>query len=353
MIVRAVEWLAPERLQLTDIPEPEPIAGQAVVDVAACGICGSDLHSYMEGFAAEPGQVLGHEFSGVVTAAPGVDGIAAGDRVTVRPLIPCGECAACRSGEIQLCSAGRVRNIGYGSPGALAERVLVPRAIPGTTIFRLPDEVTDRGGALVEPLSVGLRAVHLAEPSAGDVAVVLGAGTIGLAVTRFLKLAGVGTLVVADPSEVRRARARALGADIVIDPIAEKTSAVVQGITGPGAFGLGARADVIVDCAGNASAFAEGLKSVRHGGTFVIAAMYNRKLEINPDRITEKELRLRGSMAYRDEFSEVIERIRDGSVDPELFISHTFALGDVQAAFDAQLDRSNSLKVLVGPRAGI
>ena len=349
--MRAAEWLAPEELRLTDIPEPEAGQGQAVVEVAACGICGSDLHSYTQGFAAKPGQVLGHEFSGIVTAAPGVEGIAEGDRVTVRPLIPCGTCAACTAGEIQLCSAGHGQNIGYGSPGAFAERVLVPRAIPGQTIFRLPDQVSDRAGALVEPLAVGLRSVHLSEASPGDVALVLGAGTIGLAVTRFLKLAGVGTLVVADPSEVRRQRASALGADVVIDPIEEKTSAVVQSITGPGAFGLGARADVVVDCAGNPAAFAEGLKSVRHGGTLVITAMYNRKIEINPDRMTEKELRLRGSMAYRDEFPEVIERLADGSVDPEVFISHTFQLDEVEAAFRAQLDRKSSLKVLVGPNA--
>jgi 2-desacetyl-2-hydroxyethyl bacteriochlorophyllide A dehydrogenase len=350
--MRAAEWLAPEELQLIDMPEPAPADGQAVVEVAACGICGSDLHSYSQGFAAKPGQVLGHEFSGVVTAAPGVHGIAEGDRVTVRPLIPCGECAACRAGEIQLCAAAENRNIGYGSPGAFAERVLVPRAIAGQTIFRLPEDVSDRAGALFEPLAVGLRSVHLSKAGPGDVALVLGAGTIGLAVTRFLKLAGVGTLIVAEPSELRRDRARALGADIVIDPLAEKTSAVVRGITGPGVFGLGARADVVVDCAGNPSAFAEGLKSVRHGGTLVITAMYTRKIEINPDRMTEKELVVRGSMAYRDEFTEVIERLADGSVDPELFISHTFELEEVKAAFLAQLDREASLKVLVGPKAG-
>ena len=347
--MRAVEWQAPETLRLVEREEPVAEEGQAIIEVANCGICGSDLHSYERGFAAQPGQVLGHEFSGRIVAAPGVDGVRAGDRVTVRPLIPCGSCDRCREGNVHLCEAGHLQNIGYGLAGAFADRVLVPRAVVGETVFPLPEAVDDRAGALVEPLAVSLRAVRHAAPGADDVALVLGAGTIGLGAARFLRLAGVRTLVVADPSPVRRERALALGAHVAVDPLAEKTVDVMRGITGPGAFGLGARTDVVVDCAGNPAAFADGLKSVRHGGTMVLAAMYNRKIEVTPDRIVEKELNLRGSFAYRDEFPEVIARLADGSVPAETFISHTFALDDFEAAFRAQLDRERSLKVLVTP----
>lgn len=349
--MRAVQFNAPESLELVELEEPHAEDGQVVVQVATCGICGSDLHSYSRGIAAQPGQVLGHEFSGRVLEAPGVEGIAAGDRVTVRPLLPCGECDRCREGLIHLCERGHSMNIGYGLRGAFAERVLVPRAIPGVTVFKLPDEIADRGGALVEPLAVGLRVVRLAGELADTVTLVLGAGMIGLAATRFAKLRGTRTLIVADPSPVRRRAAETLGADVVVDPAASKITDVVREITGPGGYGLGARADVVIDCAGSGAAFAEGLKSVRHGGTLAMAAMYGSKIEVNPSRIVEKELTIRGSFAYNDEFPMVIAAIERGDVDPALFVSHEFALEDFERAFRTQLDRDASLKVLISPQA--
>jgi 2-desacetyl-2-hydroxyethyl bacteriochlorophyllide A dehydrogenase len=347
--MRAVQWNAPESLEFVDLAEPHADDGQVVVEVATCGICGSDLHSYSHGIAAEPGQVLGHEFSGRVVEAPGVEGIAEGDRVTVRPLLPCGECDRCREGHIHLCESGHATNIGYGLRGAFAERVLVPRAIPGQTIFRLPDAIADQGGALVEPLSVGLRVVRQAGELGETVTLVIGAGMIGLAATRFAKLRNPGTLIVADPSPVRRAAAEKLGADVTIDPIATKITDVVREITGPGGYGLGARADVVIDCAGSGAAFAEGLKSVRHGGVMALTAMYNSKIEVNPSRIVEKELTIRGSFAYNDEFQMVIDAIEAGDVDPTLFVSHEFALEEFERAFRTQLDRDVSLKVMLTP----
>lgn len=349
--MRAARWNAPEELELFDADEPVAQPGQAVVEVAACGICGSDLHSYSHGFAARPGQVLGHEFAGVVSAAPGVAGLRPGDRVTVRPLIPCGHCARCAAGEPQLCENGHVQNIGYASPGAFAERVLVPRAVVGETVFPLPAAVDDRAGALVEPLAVGLRAVRQCGPVEAATAVVFGAGMVGLAVARFLRLARAGTIVVVDPAARRRAAARALGADVVVDPAAGGgTIEVLRELTGPGASGRGARADVAVDCAGAPAAFADAVKALRGGGTLVLAAIYARRIELSPDRLTEKELTVRGSFAYRDEFPAVIDALAAGDVDPAAFVSHVFPLEAIADAFRAQLDKDASLKVLVTPQ---
>jgi 2-desacetyl-2-hydroxyethyl bacteriochlorophyllide A dehydrogenase len=348
--MRAVTWNAPERLELVDADEPVAGPGQAVVEIATCGICGSDLHAYSHGFAARPGQVLGHEFSGVVVAAPDVDGLATGDRVTVRPLIPCGACDRCLAGDPQLCEAGGGQNIGYASPGAFAERVLVPRAVVGETIFPLPPGVDDRGGALVEPLAVGLRAVRLGGDVTGRTVLVVGAGMIGLAATRFLRLAGAGTIVVADPAPLRRQAALDVGADVVVDPLQRSTLAALREITGPGAGGRGARADVAIDCAGVASGFADAVSGLRGGGTLVLAAIYARKIDFSPDRITEKELVVRGSFAYRDEFPAVIAAIAAGDVEPARFVSHSFALDDIEDAFRTQLDKDSSLKVMVTPQ---
>src|SRR5580658_10239438 len=99
--MRAAQWVEPERLEVAEVDDPVPAAGQALVEVASCGICGSDLHSFRGGLGTQPGQVLGHEFSGRVVAAPGVEGLTEGDRVTVRPLIPCGHCDRCLAGDVQ------------------------------------------------------------------------------------------------------------------------------------------------------------------------------------------------------------------------------------------------------------
>src|ERR1700754_112937 len=160
--MRAAAWMAPGRLSLVDRDDPVASAGQAVVQVSACGVCGSDLHSFRDGLAVKPGNVLGHEFCGRVLTAPGVDGLAAGGRRGVRPLMPCGGCDRCRAGELQLCEGTHESDIGYGSAGAFAERVLVPRAVVGETVFVLPPTVDDSGGALAEPLAVALHAVRLA-----------------------------------------------------------------------------------------------------------------------------------------------------------------------------------------------
>lgn len=345
--MQAVEWRAPHELAVVERPDPVAADGQLVLEVRTCGICGSDLHGYTKGFAAKPGQVLGHELSGVVLEAPGVAGISPGDRVTVRPLTPCMTCDRCVAGDIHLCESGAEDNIGYGTPGGFAQKVLVPRAKLDETVFLLPDTVTDRAGALVEPLSVSLRAVRLAEATPDDTVLVLGGGMIGLGVARFLKLGGAGRIVLSDPSALRREAALKLGVDIVIDPLTQDVTTEMRALTGPGGMGLGARVDVVIDAAGVAAGFKDALKSVRHGGTLVLAAMYGAKIEIVPDRIVEKELNVRGSFAYKDEFPQVIEALASGQIDPELFISHSFPLAQTPEAFLVQLDKDASLKVMV------
>jgi 2-desacetyl-2-hydroxyethyl bacteriochlorophyllide A dehydrogenase len=340
-------------MELVEREDPTAADGQAVIEVAACGVCGSDLHSFSHGLAVRPGSVLGHEFCGRVVSAPGVTGLDVGDRVAVRPLIPCGECDRCHAGQLQLCEGSHADDIGYGSPGAFADRVLVPRAVVGLTVFRLPPEVDDAGGALVEPLAVAVHAVGLADVDADDVVLVLGAGTIGLAVTRLLRLAGVRTLVVAELSDGRRRRALALGADRVIDPGAEDVTRTMRSITGPGGYGLGARADVVFECAGAVPALASALKSVRQGGTIVLAGIYGREVGIHVDRIIEKEVRVQGTVAYGDEFPTVIDHLAGGAMEPGDFVSHTYALDEITQAFHTQLDRTCSLKVQVRPRPGI
>jgi threonine dehydrogenase-like Zn-dependent dehydrogenase len=344
--MRVVEWEGPERLRLTERPEPRAEPGQAVVAVSACGICGSDLHSYRSGFATRPGQVLGHEFSGVVVEAPGVEGIEPGARVTVRPLMPCGECAACLRGDPQLCVRGLTESVGYGRDGAFAERVLVPRAVPGLTIFPLPDVVDDRSAALSEPLAVALHAVRRAPDVAGADALVIGAGTIGLGVVAFLRLADAGSITAVDPSPLRREAAAALDADRVIDP----TAAGADGAVGAAAGKVEAEsAGVVFECAGADATMATAVRAVRPGGAVIISALFGRRVEFSPDRLTAKEASLIGAFGYRDEFADVVEALASGAIDGASLISHELPLERIDEAFRIQGDAAASLKVLVRP----
>jgi 2-desacetyl-2-hydroxyethyl bacteriochlorophyllide A dehydrogenase len=349
--VRAARWQERRRVVVEDVDEPVVADGGLLLEVAHCGICGSDLHSYEHGFLARPGQVLGHELSGTVLAAPGVAGVAAGDLVTVRPLIPCRKCPSCLAGHVQVCEAGMGGNIGYGLRGGFAQRVLVPDAEMGFNVFALPASVSPRAAALVEPLAVSLHAVRLAEPRADDVAVVFGGGTIGLGAVRFLALAGVREIVLVEPSARRRAAGGAQGATTLIDPLTQDVVAELQAITGPGVAGHGARADLVIDCAGVAASLTDALNVLRNAGTLVLCAIFGRKIELRPDLIVGKELRVRGALAYRDEFPDAIAALARGDVDGDSLISHDFPLEAIEEAFQASLDREGSLKVLVTPGA--
>lgn len=346
--MRVAEYREPGVIEMVDRPEPEAGPGQITVDIATCGVCGSDLHSFERGFAAQPGQVLGHEFSGRVVDPSDVEGLSAGQRVTVRPLTPCLSCPRCLAGDWHLCGAGAGLNIGYGTQGAFAERVLVPKALPGMTVFPLPDSVDDQTAALTEPLAVSLRAVTLARPQVGDVAVVFGLGMIGLGAVRWLVLSGARVLAV-DLSGVRRDAALKLGAETAINPAEEKTVDRVVEVTGPGGYGMGAAADIVVECSGAAPAFGDALKVIRHGGRMSVAAMYPERVTLRPDRFVEKELEIHGSFAYKDEFGRVIEMMEQGAIDKDIFISHRFGLEDTLEAFRAQLDKDSSIKVMVEP----
>ncbi len=200
------------RIEVEDAPEPVAGPRDVVLDVKACGICGSDLHTYLEGALVEVGQVLGHEFSGeVVAVGEEVAGIALGDRVTGIPIQPCGACRRCREGNGHLCERMHETGIGFGLPGAFADRVRIPDARPGVNVHALPDELSFEDGALVEPLGIAVHAVRRSGARAGQAALVYGLGTIGLHVAQVLRAYGVDPVLGVDLSELRLRRAGELG----------------------------------------------------------------------------------------------------------------------------------------------
>jgi threonine dehydrogenase-like Zn-dependent dehydrogenase len=207
--MRAVAITDGRGLELVDVDRPVAGAGEVLLDVAACGICGSDLHMLrMPAEQVPAGHVLGHEFTGVVAAlGPAVEGWAVGERVVVFPMVACGECAACRTGHGNLCDTGIEHGPGLGRAGAYAESVVVPSSI----LRELPESISDVDGALIEPLAVAIRAIRVSRAVPQEPVCVLGAGPIGMLAIAALSARAFDRVVVVELSDGRRAVAERLG----------------------------------------------------------------------------------------------------------------------------------------------
>jgi threonine dehydrogenase-like Zn-dependent dehydrogenase len=347
--MKAAVFYAPGDIRVEEVPDPIPGPEDVLVEVSACGICGSDLASWKSGASVTSGQVMGHEIGGTVVTAPDGSGLTVGDAVAVRPLLPCGTCKQCRSGEIQVCENTLTRSIGYGIPGGFAPLVSVPGGRADSSVIVLPAGTDPRHGALVEPLAVSMRGVRAAEVGPGDIVIVFGLGQIGLGSVLLAKLAGAEVVVGVDPSPRRRAAAHELGAALVIDPGDLDVTAAVRTLTGSGPYGLGAAADAAIEASGIPSAFTAAVKSLRPGGRLSLVAHSKEAFAVKSGRIVEKELTVRGSFGYKNEMLDVVEHMAAGRIPMNLFVSHTMPLTSIPEAFGIQSDAATSLKVLMLP----
>ena len=342
--MRAAVYKGIETIQVEDVPDPEGGPDDVVVKVQACGICGSDLHTYLHGAFVQPGQVMGHEFVGEIVHVGGsVSGLSVGDRVTASPIVPCMECARCKEGRYNLCGVAWATGIAYGRPGAFAEFVKIPTPVVGGNIFPLGSEVSDEGGALVEPLAVGVHAVRLVEPVLDATALVLGLGTIGLQVVQALRAHGAGRIIGIDLSATRIAAATAVGAEAYdgADGVANVVSA---------ALGENDEIDIVFECTGAAPVAAAAIEVVRAGGTIVVLALYDDPITFDPTALVQREIRLQGSIAYTsDDFREAVELLSKGIALVDPLITHREPLDKIGEAFSTQLSKSESIKVLVEP----
>jgi 2-desacetyl-2-hydroxyethyl bacteriochlorophyllide A dehydrogenase len=287
---------------------------------------------------------MGHEFVGdVVHVGANVEGIAVGDRVTASPIVPCMECARCKEGRYNLCGVAWATGIAYGRPGAFAEFVKIPTPVVGSNVFLLGPEVTDAGGALVEPLAVGVHAVRLAGPVKGATALVLGLGTIGLQVVQALRAHGAGRIIGIDLSAARIEAAAAVGADAFdgSDGVASVLSAVLAEHE---------EIDVVVECSGATAAADAAIEVVRAGGTIIVLALYDEPITFDPTVLVQREIRFQGSIAYTSEdFREAVELLSSGVARVDPLITHRQPLEKIGEAFSVQLRKNESIKVLVEP----
>jgi len=325
-------------LSLEEVPEPRPGKGQLLVQVAACGICGSDLHAYQSGLLT-PDMILGHEFSGEVLAVG--EGASAtwkaGDRVTSLGILICGHCDACQREQFLSCE--NVKLTGFFAPGAYAEQVLVSEQLA----VRVPESLELSRAALVEPLTVGLQAYRDAQlPLAGKV-LIIGAGVIGLAVAKWARFFGAADIAVSDLDAERLERASAGGATAVIDAAANPDAVA--------AFrdAVGSEPDVILECVGRP--MLQHLIDIAPAGCHIVSVGVSMEDEpISPLAAAQKTLRLSFSYGYtRDDFAFVTRMLAERRIPADDLITRHVTLEEVPEVFEGLMKPNGHCKIVMHP----
>lgn len=329
----------PEKVILEEVEKPIPEKGEVLVQVATCGICGSDIHAYhgRHPFIKCP-IVQGHEFSGVVTElGADVTGVRVGQRVTVIPHLACGKCYGCKLGKSNLCE--NLKFIGCQSEGAMAEYL----AIPAEMIVPLPDDIDFEEGALIEPLAVGVHAVNRSNLKKGNSLLIYGAGPIGLLTLQAAKAKGAGEIIIADLSDWRLQKAKELGAAYIVNPAKENLKEYIK--NNFPSRGI----DLIFECVGVASTVQETIEIARKGSQIIVVGVFGKEVPIKMGWVQDHELNLLGSCSYvREDFLEAIEFIQQKKVDVKSLVTNRFPLHEIAQAYELiEQERDKILKVLI------
>lgn len=348
----AARWYSKKDVRIEEIADPQPGPGQVRLRVKACGICGTDLHEYKEGPFLIPSRphpltgmdkgpvILGHEFSAQVeSTGQGADEFFEGERVTVNPLLYCGNCPYCRSGELNMCV--KLGTIGLAADGAFAEYVVVP----GNTLHRLPESVGDVAGSFVEPLAVAIRAVKRSRLEIGHTAAVIGAGPIGLLVLQTLINCGASRVFIVEPMPQRRILALELGAAEAIDPTAVDPGKQIAKWT------ENLRVDRAFECVGNQNAFDTAVKVTGRRAVICQVGMALTPTSVNFLRLWGHEKEITTSSGYSSEFPAAVALLADGRVKIDSLVTAKIPLGQlVEKGFEALADsRQDQIKVIVEP----
>jgi len=335
-----------KHLEFADLPEPKLGPGEVLVRVAACGICGSDVHGY-DGSSGRriPPIVMGHEAAGIVAAlGDGVTDFAEGDRVTFDSTVYCGICAPCRRGEINLCDNRQVLGVScadYRRAGAFAEYVAVPSRI----VYRLPDSLSFAEAAMLEAVAVAVHAVSLVRISPESTALVVGAGMIGLLAAQALSAAGCTRVFVADIDSSRLNLAQDLGAIAVLPAEADVVAQVLQ-------LSAGAGVDVAVEAVGKTETVTAAVECVRKGGTVVLVGNISPEITLPLQKVVTRQIRLQGSCASAGEYPRAMELLETGKIQVRPLITAIAPLADGPQWFARLHAREpNLMKVILAPGA--
>lgn len=334
-------------LEITDIPDPVPARDEVLIRVAACGICGSDVHGY-DGSSGRriPPLVMGHEAAGVVAKTSNdVDGFVKGDRVTFDSTVYCGKCSNCQRGNINLCDRRQVLGVSCGDyrrNGAFAEFVVVPARI----VHRLPDNLSFSEAALLEAVAVALHAVSLAPIQTGSTALVIGAGTIGLLVQQALAVAGCTRVFVADVDATRLKLSTSLGATTIMGSGQDLVQELFR-LTG------GAGVDIAIEAVGVNQTVTTAINATRKGGTVVLVGNISPEVTLPLQIVVSRQIRLQGSCASAGEYPRAIEFMSSGKINVKPLISAVAPLAEGPQWFERLYAREpNLMKVVLQPEIG-
>jgi (R,R)-butanediol dehydrogenase/meso-butanediol dehydrogenase/diacetyl reductase len=321
-------------LAIETVADPTPEAGEVVIRVGRCGICGSDLHVTGNPHRLAPsGKILGHEWAGeVMDIGSGVTRVRKGDRVAVLPLSSCGACANCLAGEPAWCAARNIDGGGYGEYAKTHER----------QCFILPKSLSLEDGALVEPMAVGLHGVAISSMTPGARVLVVGAGPIGLATIFWAHRMGAGAIAVTASSRRRERLAHDLGGTIFLDPAQDMSAAAADALGGP--------PDIVFECVGAPGLIEKSIAAVRRRGTVVVLGLCWDPDTFTPGLAVGKEVRIQCAGFYSArEFEHSIEPFDRGDVAPRAMVTDTVSLAQFPAAFEALRERTHQCKVMLNP----
>ena len=345
-IMKALLLSEYKHLEVTDLPVPSVEPDEVLVRVAACGICGSDVHGY-DGSSGRriPPVVMGHEAAGVVAAVgAAVHGFAVDDRVTFDSTVYCGVCEFCLRGEVNLCDNRQVLGVSCGEyrrAGAFAEFVAVPERI----LYKLPDALSFAEAAMLEAVSVALHGVRVAELKGGESALVIGAGMIGLLLLQAAKVAGCSRVLVADIDETRLARARELGADEILHASGDGLVQEIKWLTD------GRGMDVVFEAVGRNETVTGAIDCMRKGGTVVLVGNISPEVALPLQKVVSRQIRLQGSCASAGEYPQAMELMSKGKIRVGPLITAVAPITDGPRWFERlHGGEPNLMKVVLDPR---
>ncbi|GLV55757.1 alcohol dehydrogenase [Dictyobacter sp. S3.2.2.5] len=341
--MRAVIIDTPGNVRVGEVPDPIPLPDELLIRVGACGLCGTDLH-LIDGDSplARYPLVPGHEFAGEVVALGSnvaqmnengeTPGVKVGSRVAIEPNLPCGHCEQCRTGHENLCL--HYQALGVTRNGALAEYVTVPVS----KAYPLPDTLSLREAALIEPVSCAVHGMHSLQPRSGDTFLIVGAGTMGLLLLQLARRGGASRITVVDTNEKRLARAEQLGATRTYTSIQQAIKEE------PGGF------HCVIDATGVAAAIEQAFMAVKRGGKFMMfgVAPHEARVSLSPFRIYNEEITIVGSMAVLFSFQAALDLINAGVIDTQAMLTASLQLTDIEQALSL-VRRGEGVKTLILP----
>lgn len=338
--MKALVYLGPNKMEMKEIEEPSPKKDQVKIKVGYCGICGSDLHGYTgESGRKIPPMIMGHEFSGVVVECGSeVTKFSVGDRVCVLPVRYCSECEFCLQGYENICK--NRENLGVMDiDGAFTEYICMEEKF----VYGLKDSVSDKAGAVIEPLSVSYHAVKNAQPIEGRNVLIAGTGTIGLLVLMIVKANNPNKIVVTDLSDERLRLAKEFGADIIVNPAKQDLGEELE------KAGIKDDIELSIECVGATPTCQQTVDFVKIHGRIIWVGNAAKMVTINMQKIVTQELSVQGVYAFTaEDFQNALHMLERKEVPAEKIITRVVSLEETTQAFEELIHNpGNDIKVLV------